>query len=172
MSATASPATLLGCFVVSTRAAWTRVVALLCRNRHGGNRTPLSPTELPAGRQKFGVAAATPCSASGAWAGNLSTSGSRSTGPLVATSTFSRASAGPGVTITREVSVAVESAGNTPPVGGGGSGGGGLTPILRCFPFWHSLGKCGALDGYTLRQGSLRSIRRIERRCPTEQGLL
>jgi hypothetical protein len=75
---------------------------------------------------------ATSCNASGAWAGNLATSGTRSTGALTATSTFVLACSGPGGSITRQVGVAVEAGGGTPaPGGGGGSGGGGgaLTPL-------------------------------------------
>jgi len=81
------------------------------------------------------------CSASGAWASYLPTSGSRSTGPLMTTSTISLACAGPGGTITGQMSVAVESAGNTRPVGGGGSRGGGLTPIALL----HTQAGCGSL---------------------------
>jgi hypothetical protein len=72
------------------------------------------------------------CVASGDWAGNLATSGSRSTGALNATSTFVLACSGPGGSVTRQASVAVEAGGGSPAPGGGGSsggGGGGMTPL-------------------------------------------
>ena len=70
------------------------------------------------------------CVASGDWAGNLATSGSRSTGALNATSTFVLACSGPGGSVTRQASVAVEAGGGSPAPGGGASaGGGGMTPL-------------------------------------------
>jgi hypothetical protein len=72
------------------------------------------------------------CVASGDWAGNLATSGSRSTGALNATSTFVLACTGPGGSVTRQASVAVEAGSGSPASGGGGSsggGGGGMTPL-------------------------------------------
>jgi hypothetical protein len=75
---------------------------------------------------------ASSCVASGDWAGNLATSGSRSTGALNATSTFVLACTGPGGSVTRQASVAVEAGGGSPAPGGGGSsggGGGGMTPF-------------------------------------------
>jgi hypothetical protein len=78
----------------------------------------------------WSTSGATSCSASGAWAGNIAPSGSRSTGALAATSTFSLVCSGAGGSITREVSVNVTSGVVTlPPAGGGRSGGGGLTPF-------------------------------------------
>ena len=72
------------------------------------------------------------CNASGDWAGNLATSGSRSTGALSATSTFVLACSGPGGSVTRQVNVAVAAGGATPGPGDGGGlsgGGGALTPL-------------------------------------------
>jgi hypothetical protein len=92
-----------------------------------------SPVSVAAGGSAtltWNTTGATSCSASGAWAGNLSPSGSRSTGALTASSTFSLACAGPGGSIAREVSVTVTSGVVSPaPAGGGRSGGGGLTPF-------------------------------------------
>jgi uncharacterized protein (TIGR03382 family) len=72
------------------------------------------------------------CIASGDWAGNLATSGSQSTGALNATSTFVLACSGPGGSVTRQASVAVEAGGGLPAPGGGANsagGGGGMTPL-------------------------------------------
>lgn len=92
-----------------------------------------SPVSVAAGESAtltWSTTGATSCNASGAWAGNLSPSGSRSSGALTATSTFSLACSGSGGSITREVRVTVTSgAVISPPTGGGSSGGGGLTPF-------------------------------------------
>jgi hypothetical protein len=86
------------------------------------------------------------CVASGDWAGNLGTSGSRSTGALNATSTFVLACSGPGGSVTRQASVAVEAGGGSPAPGGGGSSGGGggaVTPLA----LWALLALAGRRRG-------------------------
>jgi hypothetical protein len=94
-----------------------------------------SPATVSAGQSAtltWTTTGAASCVASGDWAGNLATSGSRSTGALNATSTFVLACSGPGGSVTRQASVAVEAGGGSPAPGGGGSsggGGGGMTPL-------------------------------------------
>ena len=94
-----------------------------------------SPATVSAGQSAmltWATTGAASCVASGDWAGNLATSGSRSTGALNATSTFVLACSGRGGSVTRQASVAVEAGGGSPAPGGGGSsggGGGGMTPL-------------------------------------------
>jgi hypothetical protein len=96
-----------------------------------------NPTTVGAGQSAtltWTTTGASSCVASGDWAGNLATSGSRSTGALNATSTFVLACTGPGGSVTRQASVAVEAGGGSPAPGGGatsggGGGGGGMTPL-------------------------------------------
>ena len=94
-----------------------------------------NPVTVSAGQSAtltWSTTGANSCSASGDWAGSLATSGSRSTGALSATSTFVLACSGPGGSVTRQASVAVEAGGGSPAPGGGansGGGGGGMTPL-------------------------------------------
>ncbi len=72
-----------------------------------------SPQNLTSGastRLSWNAANATNCQASGAWSGSRATSGSENTGPLTANASFTLNCSGPGGSIRRTVSIAVDSA--------------------------------------------------------------
>ena len=96
------------------------IAALLAPTEAAAVSTGESPTLT------WSATGATGCTASGGWAGNLATSGSRSTGALTSSTTFTLECTGPGGSATRQVTVAVSAGGSVPtPDPGAGSGGGG-----------------------------------------------